>query len=223
MTAVSVAAAIAAFLFVMPAALAQSPPPPVRGADSLPSTIPIFPLDDVMVFPNVVRPLHIFEPRYRTMIADALKGDRVIGMVQLRPGYEPNYEGRPPVFPIGCAGVIEEVEQLPDGGYNVVLRGLVKFRISSEDQTRPYRLARVEAILEEPDDRERAALRKQRERLIALLPPGSDAPPQALADEDVINLLAQYLPIGGQQRQELLDLQGPLLRSEALVKLLQRK
>jgi Lon protease-like protein len=223
MTAVSVAAAIAALFFVMPPAPAQSPAPPVRGADSLPSTIPIFPLDDVMVFPNILRPLHIFEPRYRTMVADALKGDRVIGIVQLRPGYEANYEGRPPVFSIGCAGVIEEVEQLPDGGYNIVLRGLVKFRIFSEDQSRPYRLARVEAILEEPGDQERPALRKQRDRLIALLPPGADAPPQALLDEDVINVLAQYLPIGGQQRQELLELKGPLPRSEALVKFLQRK
>jgi Lon protease-like protein len=176
-----------------------------------------------MVFPNILRPLHIFEPRYRTMIADALKGDRVIGMIQLRPGYEADYEGRPPVFAIGCAGVIEQVEQLPDGRYNVVLRGLVRFRILGEDQSRPYRLARVEALLEEPDDRERAALAKQRERLVALLPSGSDLPPPALADEDVVNALAQHLPIGALERQELLELKGPLLRSEALIDLLQRK
>ena len=58
----------------------------MRGADSLPQTIPIFPLDDVFVFPNILLPLNIFEPRYRAMVADALKGDRVIGMVQLQPG-----------------------------------------------------------------------------------------------------------------------------------------
>jgi Lon protease-like protein len=218
-----VPAIVTLVLCVPAAAPAQSAPPPVRGADSLPSSIPIFPLDDVMVFPNILRPLHIFEPRYRTMIADALKGDRVIGMIQLRPGYEADYEGRPPVFAIGCAGVIEQVEQLPDGRYNVVLRGLVKFRILGEDQSRPYRLARVEALLEEPDDRERAALAKQRERLVALLPSGSDLPPPALADEDVVNALAQHLPIGALERQELLELKGPLLRSEALIDLLQRK
>ena len=195
----------------------------MRGVDSLPSTIPIFPLDDLMVFPNIVRLLHIFEPRYRAMVADALKGDGVIGMIQLRPGYEANYEGRPPVFAIGCAGVITKSEQLPDGRYNIVLRGLVKFRILSEDQSRPYRLARVEAIPEDPDDQERAVLGKQRERLIALLPSGSEPPPRAFSDEDVINALAQYVEIDPLQRQGLLELKGPLLRSEALIELLQVK
>ena len=167
-----------ALLFVPGAASAQSASAPVRGVDSLPSTIPLFPLDDLMVFPNILRPLHIFEPRYRAMVADALKGDGVIGMIQLRPGYEADYEGRPPVFAIGCAGVITKSEQLPDGRYNIVLRGLVKFRILSEDQSRPYRLARVEAIPENPDDQDRAALGKQRERLLALSPAGSEPPPQ---------------------------------------------
>ena len=225
MTAARAAVAIVTLLVLSVAAPtpAQAPPPPVRGANSLPSTIPIFPLDDVMVFPNISRPLHIFEPRYRAMVADALKGDRVIGMIQLRPGYEANYEGRPPVFAIGCAGVITDFEQLPDGRYNIMLRGLVKFRILSEDQSLPYRVARVEAILEESDNQERAALGKQRERLIALLPSTSEPPPPAVPDEDVINTLAQYVPIDAVQRQELLELKGPLSRSEALITLLQGK
>ena len=72
----------------------------------LPATLPLFPLPNVVLFPNVFLPLHIFEPRYRAMVADALKGDRLIGMVLLRPGWESDYEGRPPVFPTGCAGLI---------------------------------------------------------------------------------------------------------------------
>ena len=72
----------------------------------LPSSIPLFPLPNVVLFPNVFLPLHIFEPRYRKMIADALEGDRIIGMVLLRPGYEAEYEGRPPIYQVGCAGVI---------------------------------------------------------------------------------------------------------------------
>jgi Lon protease-like protein len=218
-------AMVAVVLLCMPWSVwAQAEPPvPVRGADSLPEVIPLFPLDDIFVFPNILLPLNIFEPRYRAMVADALKGDRVIGMVQLRPGYEPNYEGRPPVFAIGCAGVITQVDQLPDGRYTILLRGLVKFRILSEDQSRPYRLARVEPIPEEPDDRERAALAKQRERLLALLPAGSEPPPRDVSDEDLINALAQYSRIGALQRQELLELNGPLLRSEALIKLLENK
>ncbi len=94
---------------------AQSTPGTAPETGILPPMISIFPLDDVMLFPNIPRPLHIFEPRYRAMVADALKGDRIIGMVLLRPGYEADYEGRPPVYPIGCAGVITDAEPLPDG------------------------------------------------------------------------------------------------------------
>jgi Lon protease-like protein len=75
---------------------------------ALPSEIPLFPLPEVALFPDVTRPFLIFEPRYREMIADALKGDRIIGMVLLQPGYEKDYEGRPPIRDVGCAGVIEK-------------------------------------------------------------------------------------------------------------------
>ena len=112
-----------------------------RPIDMLPSTIPIFPLPNVVLFPNVFLPLHIFEPRYREMVADALDGDRMIGMVLLRPGWESDYEGRPPVFPIGCAGLITHHERLPDGRYNIILRGLQKFRIQGEENGNSYRVA----------------------------------------------------------------------------------
>src|SRR5476649_1193663 len=92
--------------------------------------LPLFPL------PNVVLPLHIFEPRYREMVADAEAGDRMIGMVLLRPGWEREYEGRPPVYRTGCSGVMTHVERLPDGRYNMVLRGIERFRILSEDAGR---------------------------------------------------------------------------------------
>ena len=95
--------------------------------------LPLFPLPNVVLFPNVFLPLHIFEPRYREMVADALASDRMIGMVLLRPGWERDYEGRPPVYPIGCSGVITHVERLADGRYNIVLRGLERFRIVEED------------------------------------------------------------------------------------------
>src|SRR5881409_4083016 len=100
----------------------------------LPPVIPIFPLPNVVLFPNVFLPLHIFEPRYRSMVADALAGDRIIGMVLLKPGYERDYEGRPPVYPMGCAGVISHAEPFADGRCNIVLRGMQKFRIVTEDE-----------------------------------------------------------------------------------------
>src|SRR5213082_1852536 len=92
--------------------------------------LPLFPLPTVVLFPNVFLPLHIFEPRYRDMVADALTGDRLIGMVLLKPGWESNYEGRPPVYPIGCSGLMTHVERLSsDGHYNIVLRGVERFRV----------------------------------------------------------------------------------------------
>src|SRR5512132_186939 len=94
----------------------------------LPPTIPIFPLPTVVLFPNVFLPLHIFEPRYREMVGDALAGDRIIGMVLLREGWQKDYEGRPPVYPVGCAGLITFCEPHADGRYNIALRGMEKFR-----------------------------------------------------------------------------------------------
>jgi Lon protease-like protein len=82
-----------------------------------------------MLFPHSTRPLHIFEPRYRAMVADALEGDSIIGMILLQPSHEVEYEGGPPIYAVGCAGVIITVEELPDGRYNIVLDRTVKFRI----------------------------------------------------------------------------------------------
>ncbi len=190
----------------------------------LPSTIPIFPLEVTMLFPGVSRPLHIFEPRYREMIADALKGDRIIGMTTLKPGFESDYAGRPPIYDIGCAGVITDVEELPGGRFNIVLRGLVKFRVTSEDASRAYRLARVEAMPEVLNDTDKAALRKQRLRLEALVTKGSDTKvPPDTTDEDLVNLLAQWMPMTYAQRQSLLELNSALLRARALIELIEAK
>jgi len=97
----------------------------------LPSRIPLFPLPDVVLFPHVSLPLHIFEPRYRKMVADALAGERTIGMILLRPGWEADYYGRPPVFESGCAGRIETCQELEGGKYNIVLRALSRLMASS--------------------------------------------------------------------------------------------
>jgi len=216
-------------LLCLPAAASAQPAKRGTAAEpaALPSTIPIFPLQDVMLFPNAFRPLLIFEPRYRAMVADALKGDRIIGMVMLRPGHEAEYEGRPPVYPIGCAGVITEVEQLPDGRYTLVLQGLVKFRIAGEDQSRPYRLARVEPMPETLNDEDSAALRVQRQRLVSvladLLAPGTKLPPPTFPDVDLVNTVSQYVDIEPVDRQNLLERNGPLARSRALIELLEKR
>jgi hypothetical protein len=193
-------------------------------SDRLPSVIPMFPLEVATLFPGVSRPLYIFEPRYRAMVADALKGDRIIGMATLKPGYEAAYAGRPPVYEIGCAGVIEDVEELSDGRFNIVLRGLVKFRVTGEDEGRPYRLAHVDAMPEVMDEAEKAALGKLRPKLEALVTKGSDSKvPPSLSDEELVNMLAQYVPLERAERQTLLELNGVLLRSRMLISLIESK
>src|SRR4051812_25275294 len=109
-------------------------------------SLPLFPLPTIVLFPNVFLPLHIFEERYRQMVADALAGDRIIGMVLLRPGHETEYEGTPPVYSIGCSGLITHAEKLEDGRYNLILRGLEKFSIHNEELPAVGRLYRCATI-----------------------------------------------------------------------------
>jgi Lon protease-like protein len=194
----------------------------------LPPTIPIFPLPNVVLFPNVFLPLHIFEPRYRDMVTDALEGDRIIGMALLRPGYEADYDGRPPVYPIGCAGLISHAERLRDGRFNIVLRGLEKFRILDEEASRSYRVARVETLIEPLSDADRALMRAERRRLEALLVPqpegrGVDKVPSSMSDEDLVNALAQYLELEPVEKQALLERAGLLARCRSLIELLEMK
>ena len=194
-------------------------------ATSLPATIPIFPLPDVMLFPEMSVPLHIFEPRYRAMVADALKGNRIIGMVLLRPGYEADYERSPSIFPIGCAGVITDVETLPDGEYNIVLQAFAKFTVTREEASRPYRIAHVTAIPEVLGDADRTAVRVERGRLTALIAAaggrlGFGRIPEGISDEQFVNGVAQFARVDPLEREQLLERDGVLPRATALVDLL---
>ncbi len=109
----------------------------------LPRIIPIFPLPNVVLFPGVPLPLHIFEVRYREMIADVKDGDGIIGMALLRGDWRQQYYETPEVFAVGCAGRIVSVEELADGRFNILLHGLREFEIARETLTRSYRLAEV--------------------------------------------------------------------------------
>ena len=195
----------------------------------LPATLPLFPLPNVVLFPNVSLPLHIFEPRYREMTADALDGDRIIGMVLLRPGWEDHYEERPPVYPVGCAGLITHAERLADGRFNIVLRGLEKFRVRTEDHRRAYRIGEVEPIPETLAEGDRDAMRAERRRLELLLVPqpagrGVDPKmPPSMPDEDLVNALAQYLDLEVVEKQALLERSGLVDRCRSLIELLEMK
>jgi Lon protease-like protein len=195
----------------------------------LPPTIPLFPLPNVVLFPDVCLPLHIFEPRYREMTADALAGDRIVGMVLLRPGWEANYEGRPAIYDIGCAGLITHAEKLEDGRYNLVLRGMEKFRVVREEHQHSYRRAEVQAIHEAVTEADRDVMRAERRRLESLLVPqpqgrGADPKmPPSMPDEELVNALAQYLDLEVVEKQALLERDGLVNRCRSLIELLEMK
>jgi Lon protease-like protein len=192
--------------------------------------LPLFPLPNVVLFPNVFLPLHVFEARYREMVADAVRGDRLIGMVLLRPGWEHGYDGRPPVFSVGCVGVMTHVAHLDDGRYNIVLRGVERFRILGEDHSRAYRSATIEVLPEAPlGPADRVLLAHHRARLETLLAPAVEkagADPRsttAMSDEDLVNALAQYLDLEPLERQALLEQNCLRSRAASLVELLEMK
>ena len=197
----------------------------------LPFALPIFPLPSVVLFPNVFLPLHIFEPRYRQMIADALAGDRIIGMVVLRPGYEDDYEATPPIYPTGCSALITHVETLDDGRYNLILRGLEKFIVDSEQLPaagRLYRSAVITPVDESVRATDRDELRRERRKLQDVLMPlfsGSleGRLPDAMPDEDLVNALAQYLEFDPMEKLALLERHGALARCRSMIQLLEMK
>jgi uncharacterized protein len=191
----------------------------------LPPTIPLFPLPNVVLFPGVFLPLHIFEERYRALTRDALAGDRIIGMTLLRPGFEADYEGRPPIYPVGCAGVISHSDRLPDGRYNIVLHGISKFRITEEMTEGEYRRAHVEALTEVTDAPGRRQIKDLRTRIEGLLLSALKATevqiPGSLSDEDLVHALCQYLQFEPAERQALLECEGTVERARALTEFLE--
>jgi Lon protease-like protein len=114
------------------------------------SAVPLFPLPNVVLLPRAVLPLHIFEERYKQMTADAIRGDRLIAMALLLPGWEKDYYQAPAIEPVVCVGTILSHERLPDGRYNFLLQGTARARIVREVRKRPYRVATLEAIPETP-------------------------------------------------------------------------
>src|SRR5688572_32938054 len=110
--------------------------------------VPVFPLPTLVLFPHTVVPLHIFEQRYRAMVMDALKGDKLIAMALLKPGWEKDYEGAPAVHDVVGVGRILRDERTEDGRYNILLEGLARARIEELIPPDPYRRARVRVLAE---------------------------------------------------------------------------
>jgi hypothetical protein len=191
--------------------------------------IPVFPLPNVVFFPETTLGLHIFEPRYRQMTDEALASDRLIAVALLQPGWEGDYYGSPLVHPIACAGVIEEHLRLPDGRFNIRLRGLSRIRIQAFVRETPYRVASFQA-LEERNAEAGPGVDEARQRLLqtcaGLLQEvsGGAGRPLALPPDMPfamgVNVLCQSLAMESDRRQRLLETDDVVVRCEALVEIL---
>jgi Lon protease-like protein len=186
--------------------------------------VPIFPLAGALLFPRSQLPLHIFEPRYRTMVRDALASDRLIAMVQPKDGEEP-----PALFEIGCIGRISACDELDDGRFNIVLEGLSRFRIAREAAvTTPYR--QVDADRGGFDEENETVLgitqraeieqeaRTYADSLGYLVDWDSVA---RLDDEMLVNGISQIAPLDVGSKQALLEASDLPMRADLLVQFMQ--
>jgi Lon protease-like protein len=201
---------------------------PFKKAQDLPLVIPVFPLDGALLLPHAQLPLQIFEPRYISMVDDAMSGERIIGMVQTKGG-DPE---RPVLQPIGCAGKITTFSETADGRYLITLTGLSRFALKEElNPPTPYRQVRVdfltyEADLKPIDDDEEGF---DRLRLLGALKDylerrGLDVDwetAKAAPVEALINSLAMALPFDPPEKQALLEAPHLGDRRDTLVALME--
>jgi len=182
----------------------------------------IFPLPGALLFPGMHLPLHIFEPRYRAMVSDAMARDRRIGMIQ------PNGGGdKPSLYDIGCVGRIAEVEALEDGRYNLILEGLALFRVVRElDVPTLFRQVEARLLPAIPDDLlslgRRSSLELESRRFADAQGYAVDWDAVArLDDESLVNGIAQIAPFDVAAKQALLEAPNVEERAELIIQLMQ--
>lgn len=177
----------------------------------LPDIIPLFPLPNVVFFPRMPLPLHVFEPRYRDMVRDAMRGARLIGMVLLRGEWEEHYAGRPAIFGVGTVGELVRTDELHDGRFDIVLRGMREFVIHRELARATYREG-VVSWREAPTDVLAASMRSRIGTLVlrylqrtGRAPADTALVQSGVDDETFVNFLAQHLDLDPLERQALLE------------------
>lgn len=182
----------------------------------------IFPLSGAILFPGLQLPLHIFEPRYRALVSDALARDRRIAMIQP----QGTAEGAP-LFAIGCVGHIDEVESLEDGRFNILLGGKSRFRMIREiETTTPFRQIEADLIEELEDEvlssAERANFEHEARSFAEIQGYDVDwSSVERLDDVSLINGVSQIAPFDAAAKQALLEAPGIKNRCELLVQLMQ--
>lgn len=203
--------------------------PPSQTTLSLPEILPVFPLTGMLLLPGTILPLHIFEPRYRNLVEDALQGDAVFGMIQPFVAQQDNRplhgaeKERPELYRVGCAGHIERWEKLPDGRYVIQLRGVNRFRSEQEmPLLRGYRRMRANYSAF-PDFSAEQGWRCDRDAVIEALARYATVhgleleldQVRRLADVELINLLGVALPFHPAEKQALLE--APSLKDRETV------
>lgn len=164
-------------------------------ADEFAGRVRLFPLPKFIMFPHALEALHIFEPRYRSMLEAALEDDQMLATATLLPGWEASYDGRPEIFPIACLGRLAAHHRLEDGRYNILLVGLRRVKIVSElDLGTAYRQAEVEVL----EDFYPAGGEAQREQLQERLSKAfrRSLPPSPQMAEQLDELLRGDLSLG---------------------------
>jgi Lon protease-like protein len=184
--------------------------------------LPLFPLPNLVFFPHTRLPLHVFEPRYRQMVQDALDGDQRFGIVLLRPGWESDYYGAPAVYSTGTLATIEQAVPLEDGRFNILVRGDIRFRIVEEVSRVPYRTARVVAEPERTRDAERAFAQREwladlSRQYLRYLPDQTAVPEIETVDLDALtNALIMSLNLDVEEKQKLLEMSDAAERAEEI-------
>lgn len=186
------------------------------GMVNMPDQIPVFPLTRVVLLPGEILPLHIFEPRYRAMVRDALNSHRVIGMIEYAAEHESSTQESPPVREVGCVGFIADHKELPDGRSLIWLLGLERFSIDEEVPVDSlYRQFRVTYTPNQESAEALAGLQPVRRELRRVLPrlvEVDEADRSALeeqmvevSDSQLIALACQILELPGQRKRQILE------------------
>ena len=191
----------------------------------------IFPLPGALLFPGMHLPLHIFEPRYRAMVSDAMARDRRIGMIQPKEAVSLAMKGgageKPALFDLGCVGRIAEIEMLDDGRSNLILEGVALFRLVRElDVTTPFRQVEAELLPVGEDETlslgRRSSLELESRRFADAHGYSVDWDGVGrLDDQSLVNGIAQIAPFDAASKQALLEAQGIEARAELLIQLMQ--
>lgn len=173
--------------------------------------LPLFPLPNLVFFPQTRLPLHVFEPRYRQLLADAVASEQRLGIVLLQPGWESDYFGAPPIHVCGTLGQIEQAIPLEDGRFNILLRGDVRFRVLREMTKEPYRKALVQVQAQhalEParSYAQRTWLQDLSQQYLRYLPQQGTVPEiETVGLEALTNALIMSLNLDIEEKQRLLE------------------